>query len=89
MSLESDRCEKQDATVKISSPVGYFTPLRNEFRAPIESLRLRFSFVLEGTGRLRVGDGTLTVPRYGGKSSLFFNRARSDSDCAKEDQSSS
>ena len=25
-----------------------------------------FYFVLEGTGRLRVGDETLTVPRYGG-----------------------
>lgn len=25
-----------------------------------------FYFVLEGTGRLRVGDTTLTVPRYGG-----------------------
>jgi mannose-6-phosphate isomerase-like protein (cupin superfamily) len=25
-----------------------------------------FYFVLEGTGRLRVGDDTLTVPRYGG-----------------------
>jgi uncharacterized cupin superfamily protein len=25
-----------------------------------------FYFVLEGTGRLRVGDKTLTVPRYGG-----------------------
>lgn len=25
-----------------------------------------FYFVLEGTGRLRVGDATLTVPRYGG-----------------------
>ena len=25
-----------------------------------------FSFVLEGTGRLNVGDETLTVPRYGG-----------------------
>ncbi len=25
-----------------------------------------FYFVLEGTGRMRVGDETLTVPRYGG-----------------------
>ena len=25
-----------------------------------------FYFVLEGTGRMRVGDDTLTVPRYGG-----------------------
>lgn len=25
-----------------------------------------FYFVLEGTGRIRVGDETLTVPRYGG-----------------------
>lgn len=25
-----------------------------------------FYFVLEGTGRMRVGDATLTVPRYGG-----------------------
>jgi len=25
-----------------------------------------FYFVLEGTGRMRVGDTTLTVPRYGG-----------------------
>ena len=25
-----------------------------------------FYFVLEGTGRMRVGDVTLTVPRYGG-----------------------
>jgi mannose-6-phosphate isomerase-like protein (cupin superfamily) len=25
-----------------------------------------FYFVLEGTGRIRVGDNTLTVPRYGG-----------------------
>ena len=25
-----------------------------------------FYFVLEGTGRLRVGDQTLTVPKYGG-----------------------
>jgi mannose-6-phosphate isomerase-like protein (cupin superfamily) len=25
-----------------------------------------FYFVLEGTGRLRVGDETLTVPKYGG-----------------------
>ncbi|HXI70502.1 MAG TPA: hypothetical protein VNN22_09125 [Verrucomicrobiae bacterium] len=25
-----------------------------------------FYFVLEGTGRLRVGDETLTVPRHGG-----------------------
>src|SRR3954462_12604205 len=25
-----------------------------------------FYFVLEGTGRLRIGDETLTVPRYGG-----------------------
>src|SRR3954464_364264 len=25
-----------------------------------------FYFVLEGTGRLRVGDDTLTVPKYGG-----------------------
>jgi len=25
-----------------------------------------FYFVLEGTGRMRVGDQTLTVPRYGG-----------------------
>jgi len=26
----------------------------------------KFYFVLEGTGRMRVGDQTLTVPRYGG-----------------------
>jgi len=26
----------------------------------------RFYFVLEGTGRIRIGDVTLTVPRYGG-----------------------
>ena len=26
-----------------------------------------FYFVLEGTGRLRVGDETLTVPKYGGR----------------------
>jgi hypothetical protein len=25
-----------------------------------------FYFVLEGTGRMRVGDETLTVPKYGG-----------------------
>jgi uncharacterized cupin superfamily protein len=25
-----------------------------------------FYFVLEGTGRIRIGDETLTVPRYGG-----------------------
>jgi uncharacterized cupin superfamily protein len=25
-----------------------------------------FYFVLEGTGRMRVGDATLTVPKYGG-----------------------
>ena len=25
-----------------------------------------FYFVLEGTGRIRIGDETLTIPRYGG-----------------------
>src|SRR6185436_17782490 len=29
-------------------------------------LQEEFYFVLEGTGRLRIGDETLTVPRYGG-----------------------
>ena len=40
-SLENDQREEKGDTVEISSPVGHSTPLRNEFRAPIESFRLR------------------------------------------------
>lgn len=36
--------------------------------APVHACRSaeEFYFVLEGTGRIRVGDASLTVPRYGG-----------------------
>jgi len=35
-------------------------------RSTITSGRTGFYFVLEGTGRMRVGDPTLTVPKSGG-----------------------
>ncbi len=41
-------------------PPGSANTLHKHIRAE------EFYFVLEGTGRLRVGDETLTVPRYGG-----------------------
>jgi mannose-6-phosphate isomerase-like protein (cupin superfamily) len=41
-------------------PPGSANTLHKHIRAE------EFYFVLEGTGRLRVGDTTLTVPRYGG-----------------------
>jgi mannose-6-phosphate isomerase-like protein (cupin superfamily) len=41
-------------------PPGSANTLHRHLRAE------EFYFVLEGTGRLRVGDTTLTVPRYGG-----------------------
>jgi hypothetical protein len=35
-----------------------------------------FYFVLEGTGRMRVGEDTLTVPKYGGVLSVRINCGR-------------
>ena len=40
MSLESDQREEQCDALVISSLVQHSTPLRNEFRAPIELIRL-------------------------------------------------